>query len=89
MFKSNSGEPYAGKLHVRFLEEFISNCLIIREGENLLMPKPRKDWKALNIKIQSNVYDELEKYCEETGLSKTVAVERILSKAFKEYKENK
>ena len=38
MFKSNSGEPYAGKLHVRFLEEFISNCLIIREGENLLMP---------------------------------------------------
>ena len=37
MFKSNSGEPYAGKLHVRFLEEFISNCLIIREGDNLLM----------------------------------------------------
>lgn len=25
MFKSNSGEPYVGKLHVRFLEEFISN----------------------------------------------------------------
>ena len=37
MLKSNSGEPYAGKLHVRFLEEFISNCLIIREGEILLM----------------------------------------------------
>ena len=37
MFKSNSGEPYAGKLHVRFLEEFISNGLITREGENLLM----------------------------------------------------
>ena len=33
VFKSNSGEPYAGKLHVRFLEEFLSNCLIIREGE--------------------------------------------------------
>ena len=33
MFKSNSGEPYAGKLHVRFLEEFISNCLIFsKEG---------------------------------------------------------
>ena len=37
MFKCNSGEPYAEKLHVRFLEEFISNCLIIRGGENLLM----------------------------------------------------
>ena len=33
MFKGNSGEPYAGKLHVRFLEEFLSNCLIIREGD--------------------------------------------------------
>ncbi len=53
------------------------------------MPKPKKDWKALNIKIQSEVYKELEKYCEETGLSKTVAVERILSKAFKEYKESR
>lgn len=53
------------------------------------MPKPRKNWKALNIKIQSEVYEELEKYCEDTGLSKTVAVERILSKTFKEYKESK
>lgn len=53
------------------------------------MPKPRKDWKALNIKIQSSVYDELEKYCEETGLSKTVAVERILSKAFEKYEQTK
>ena len=46
------------------------------------MPKPKKDWKALNIKIQSNIYNELEKYCEETGLSKTVAVERIFVKSF-------
>lgn len=53
------------------------------------MPKPREDWKALNIKIQSSVYEQLEKYCEETGLSKTVAVERILSKAFKEYEEKR
>lgn len=53
------------------------------------MPKPRKDWKALNIKIQSSIYEQLEKYCEETGLSKTVAVERILNKAFKEYEKKK
>lgn len=52
------------------------------------MPKPKKDWKALNIKIQSEVYERLEKYCEETGLSKTVAVERILSKVFKEHEES-
>lgn len=53
------------------------------------MPKPRKDWKALNIKIQSSIYEQLEKYCEETGLSKTVAVERILNKAFEEYEKKK
>lgn len=53
------------------------------------MPKPRKDWKALNIKIQSSIYEQLEKYCEETGLSKTVAVERILGKTFKEHEKKR
>ena len=52
MFKSNSGEPYAGKLHVRFLEEFISNCLIIREGENLLMRKVDSNLMFLKLVVQ-------------------------------------
>ena len=33
-----------GNLHIRFLEEFIFNCLIIREGENLLMGKFPNDF---------------------------------------------
>lgn len=53
------------------------------------MAKQNKDWKALNIKLDRTVYEQLEKYCEETGLSKTVTVERILNKAFKEYEEKK
>ena len=53
------------------------------------MTKQNKDWKALNIKLDRTVYEQLEKYCEETGLSKTVAVERILSKAFKEYEKKR
>lgn len=53
------------------------------------MAKQNKDWKALNIKLDRTVYEQLEKYCEDTGQSKTVAVERILSKAFKKYKESK
>lgn len=53
------------------------------------MAKQNKDWKALNIKLDRTVYEQLEKYCEETGLSKTVAVERILNKAFKEYEKKK
>lgn len=53
------------------------------------MKKQNKDWKALNIKLDRTVYEQLEKYCEETGLSKTVAVERILSKAFKEHEKKR
>lgn len=53
------------------------------------MAKQNKDWKALNIKLDRTVYEQLEKYCEETGLSKTVAVERILSKTFEKYEQTK
>lgn len=53
------------------------------------MKKQNKDWKALNIKLDRTVYEQLEKYCEETGLSKTVAVERILNKTFKEYEKKR
>ena len=53
------------------------------------MAKQNNDWKALNLKVDRTGYELLEKYCEDTGLSKTVAVERILSKVFKEYKESK
>lgn len=53
------------------------------------MAKQNKDWKALNIKLDRTVYEQLEKFCEETGLSKTVAVERILGKAFKEHEKKR
>lgn len=49
------------------------------------MPRPKKDYKALNIKIDRTIYEQLEKYCEITGQSKTVAVERILDKAFQQF----
>jgi hypothetical protein len=53
------------------------------------MAKQNKDWKALNIKLDRTVYEHLEKYCEDTGQSKTVAVERILLKAFEKYEQTK
>ena len=47
MFKSNSGEPYAGKLHVRFLEEFISNCLnFSKEGGKFTYESFNAEWKS-------------------------------------------
>ena len=49
------------------------------------MARPRKDYKILSCRIERNVYDLLDKYCEQSGQAKTVAIERILDKYFKEY----
>ena len=40
------------------------------------MARAKKDYKALNIKIESTIYD-----AEEKGQTKTKAVERLLTKA--------
>lgn len=42
------------------------------------MPRPKKDAKSLNIKLDSSVHETLEQFCEETGMNKTIAVEKIL-----------
>lgn len=49
------------------------------------MPRQKKDAKILNIKLAREISDQLEQFCEELGISKTVATEKILSKYFEEY----
>ena len=49
------------------------------------MPRQKKDAKILNIKLAKEISDQLEQFCEESGISKTVATEKILSKYFEEY----
>ena len=49
------------------------------------MKKQKKDAKILNIKLAKEISDQLEQFCEESGISKTVATEKILSKYFEEY----
>lgn len=49
------------------------------------MPRQKKDAKILNIKLEKEISDQLEQFCEESGMSKTVATEKILSKYFEEY----
>lgn len=51
------------------------------------MARPKKDGKALNMKLNMATYENLEQYCEESGLTKTRAVERILNKYFDNYFE--
>lgn len=49
------------------------------------MPRQKKDAKILNIKLAKEISDQLEQFSEESGISKTVATEKILSKYFEEY----
>lgn len=49
------------------------------------MPRQKKDAKILNIKLATPINDKLERFCEESGQSKTVAVERFLNRCLDEY----
>lgn len=49
------------------------------------MPRHKKDMKVLNIKLDKTVSDKLEAFCAETGVTKTLAVERILGRGLDEY----
>lgn len=49
------------------------------------MPRQKKEAKSLNIKLAANIHDLLEQFCEETGMTKTTAVEKILRQYFEGY----
>lgn len=49
------------------------------------MPREKKDARYLNIKLDSEIYNQLDRFCAETGINKTAATERILERFFKEY----
>lgn len=49
------------------------------------MPRKKKEATALNIKLDSGINEKLERFCRETGLSKTVATERIFDQFFNDY----
>lgn len=49
------------------------------------MPRQKKDAKILNIKLASEINEKLEGFCKETGVSKTIAVEKILHRYFEAY----
>ena len=42
------------------------------------MARPKKDSQAVNLNIERSIYDKFTKFCDNTGLTKTVVVERAL-----------
>ncbi len=47
------------------------------------MARQKKDYRVLNINLDSTIYDKLDNFTKKTGLPKTAAVERILEQFFK------
>ena len=52
------------------------------------MARPKtREYKAISLNMDVKVLEKLERYCEETGLTKTTAIERILDKFLIERQE--
>lgn len=49
------------------------------------MSREKKDAKLLNIKLDRIVHEQLEQFCDESGMTKTMATEKILAQFFEEY----
>lgn len=49
------------------------------------MPRTKKDARILNIKLSTPIFNSLEQFCEETGMTKTMATEKILSQFLEGY----
>lgn len=49
------------------------------------MPRQKKDAKILNIKLAREISNQLEQFCEESGISKNCCYRKKLSKYFEEY----
>lgn len=53
------------------------------------MGRPKKDGRDFNCLLRRDLFEKLEKYCEEMGQTKTIAVERALEKVFAEHEKEK
>lgn len=53
------------------------------------MPRKKKEGKITNFYLSIESLELLERYCEETGLPKTTAVERFIIKEVGEYEKTK
>lgn len=52
------------------------------------MAKAKKDGEFLHCYIKSNIMNDLNKFCEDTGFSKTAAVEKALTQYLENDTEN-
>lgn len=49
------------------------------------MGRQKKEAVLLSLKLEKTIAEKLVKYCEETGQSKTTAIERMLTNELQQY----
>ncbi len=52
------------------------------------MAREKKDGRHINLYIEREIIESLEKYCERMGQTKTVAIERAFKQYLSEYQNN-
>ena len=53
------------------------------------MSRQKKDYTPLNAKIDADVMTRFNRYCDDVGQTKTLAIERILDAFLREYEAGK
>ena len=53
------------------------------------MPRQKKDYMLLNMRVDATVMKRFNEYCEEVGQTKTLAFERIVAAFLDQYEEDK
>ena len=51
------------------------------------MPRQKKDNHSITIRIATDIFNRLNQFCEDSGQSKTAAVERALTMYMNDYDE--
>ncbi|WP_270556800.1 ribbon-helix-helix domain-containing protein [Dorea amylophila] len=53
------------------------------------MAREKKDGRHINLYIEREIIESLEKHCEKVGQTKTVAIERALKQYLAEFQKDK
>ena len=48
------------------------------------MPRKKKEYSTVSIKMDKEVFELMDAYCEDTGVPKTAVIERAVSKYIKD-----
>ena len=51
------------------------------------MPREKKNNHPVTIRMEPSVYNKLEEYCRETGLTKTVSIEKAVEMYIADYRQ--